>query len=228
MDLEKKLTALDQIYRIYDDFSADLVVACKKGCSLCCTHNVILTTLEGYKIVSCLESNDKSILFKKIRLGLKEGRLQARITTNTLADFCIQGKEVPEEEDASMTDKCPILTDDECPVYPLRPFGCRCFVSKAMCRENGWAEVDPYVLTVNTIFLQYIEHIDAKGASGNLTDVLSFMESQENRERYRQNALKNFSSNLISNRPMKVLMIPPEHRITVRPILSRLQQIKVV
>ena len=227
MDLNSKLALLDRIYEIYDDFSNDIVVACKRGCSRCCTCHVTLTTIEAYKMVSYLEATQKPEFFEKIRIGMGAHRFRPQITTNTLADLCARGEPVPEEMEATSRGKCPLLTDDECPIYPVRPFGCRCFVSKAPCEENGWAQVDPFVLTVNTVFLQYIEHIDAKGTSGNLTDVLGFMESTENREDFRQDVPKPSGSNLIPNHPIPVLMIPPEHRQKVQPIIDRIRQIRV-
>ena len=54
MMLEKKIAALDRIYAAYDRFCAAQDVACKKYCAHCCTSNVTLTTLEGYKIVDHL------------------------------------------------------------------------------------------------------------------------------------------------------------------------------
>jgi len=45
MELEKRLSALDRIYRIYDEFAARLDLACQKKCAHCCTPHVTLTTL---------------------------------------------------------------------------------------------------------------------------------------------------------------------------------------
>ena len=45
MALEKKLGALNRVYKIYDDFSAALDLACKPKCAHCCTTNVTMTTL---------------------------------------------------------------------------------------------------------------------------------------------------------------------------------------
>ncbi len=56
MDLSIRLKILDQLYVIYDEYVGNLDVACRKNCAHCCTCNVILTTLEGYKIVYHFES----------------------------------------------------------------------------------------------------------------------------------------------------------------------------
>ena len=225
MDLNTKLAVLDRIYKIYDDFAGSLDVACKKYCAQCCTRNVTMTTLEGYKIVDYMVSNGKSGLFAKLKTESCKKRFQPKITTNKLADLCIQGKELPSEESDYLWGSCPLLIDDQCPLYPVRPFGCRCFVSKQSCGEKGYADVDSFVITVNNLFLQTIEHIDSLGFFGNLTDVLLFMESEKNRQCYRLNTLKDTNAGLISNLPIKVLLIPPEHRLKIKPILKAIQSI---
>ncbi|MCP4112101.1 MAG: hypothetical protein GY749_42335 [Desulfobacteraceae bacterium] len=219
MDIDTKLAALGRILKIYDDFAGKLDTACKRYCSQCCTRNVTLTTLEGYSIAEHLVSNEKSELFEIIKNESAFKRFKPEITTNRLADYCIQGKDIP-DEDSDSEGSCPFLQDNECPVYQVRPFGCRCFVSYHNCREHGYAYTDPFVLTVNNVFLQYIEHIDASGYSGNLTDVLLFMESQENRRKYKTDILQNPNNGLIQNYPLKVLMIPPEHRQRIRPVIE--------
>ncbi|MFH1580581.1 MAG: hypothetical protein ABIC39_00645 [Pseudomonadota bacterium] len=260
MNLDEKLDLLDRIYKVYDDFARNLDVACKRYCDSCCTRNVTLTTLEGYKIVECLISDGKADLFNSIRKDLHKKRFQPTITTNRLAELSIAGEDIPDERSRYFQEECPILTDRQCPVYKVRPFGCRCFVSKHSCGEKGYAEVDEFILTVNNIFLQYIEHIDLQGCSGNFTDVLLYFEPQkrahsqqlaaelasesENSElpygrrfsaaccgelqsseacrNYREGLLNCAKNNLMSNRSIPALMIPPEHRLKIQPILQAL------
>ncbi len=225
MDVEIRLAVLDRIYAIYDDFAGELDVACRKYCALCCTCNVTLTTLEGYQIAKDLIATGQSHLLEKMQAESGRKRFQPAVTINALAEDCMQGKEPPEETSDPAWGPCPLLKDAECPFYRVRPFGCRCMLSKQNCQETGFAEMDSLVLTVNNVFLQYIEHIDARGFSGNLTDVLAFMASIENRRQYKTNHLPNTPANLITNRPIKVLMIPPEHRPEIKPILNSLNSI---
>ena len=75
-----------------------------------------------------------------------------------------------------------MLTNNLCSVYPVRPFACRCFFSKEDCAENECATIDDFVLAVNNIFLQVIEHVDQDRFTGNLTDILLFLESEQTRE----------------------------------------------
>ena len=227
MDLETKLAVLKQIYSIYDDFAGNLDVACKKYCTQCCTSSVIMTTLEGYLIAENIVKKEQAYLFERVKTAASKKRFQPQITTNRLAELCIKGKDLPEEDYSTSEGNCPFLKDDECPIYSIRPFGCRCLVSNHDCREKGYAEVDSFVLTVNNLFLQFIEHVDAQGFTGNLADVLILMASKENRHSYKMNKLRNPATDLVPNMQIKVLMIPPEHRIKVKPILSALQNIKV-
>lgn len=223
MNLETRLRALKKIYEIYDDFAGEIEVACKKHCDQCCTQRVTLTTLEGYLIAEHMISNGKSDLFRTARAATSISRFQPKVTTNRLADLCASAKDLPEEENNIAGGRCLLLKNHECPVYRVRPFGCRCFISKHDCSEKGYADVDPFVITMNTVFLQHIEHIDAQGFSGNLTDILVFMEIEKNRHAYRAGTLKHPESGCIPNQPMNVLMVPPEHRRNVKPILNALQ-----
>lgn len=222
MNLDQRLNVLNKIYGLYDDFVGSLTVACKKYCAGCCTVNVTMTTLEGYLIARHIVSNGPSDIFLHAQGTLSKNRFKPKTTTNRLAGLCAKGDDPPEEENEHSDESCPLLKDDLCPIYRVRPFGCRCFVSTHDCQKAGYAEVAPFVVTVNTLFLQVIEHIDFMGFSGNFTDVLLFMASMQNRDHYKMNTLKRPGTDLVSNMPASVLMIPPEHRIKVKPILDAL------
>jgi Fe-S-cluster containining protein len=226
MNLNDKLAALDQIYRIYDNFASGLDLACKKYCAHCCTTGVTLTTLEGYKIIHQLESEGNAEWIEKIEQAAQKPHFQLKITTNQLANMCAEGIEPPAEESAGWNHPCPFLTDSQCPIYAVRPYGCRCMVSRHDCGIEGYANIDDFVLSVNTVFLQAIENLDADGCTGNLIDVLRTLVPQENRSHYENNRLKCVNARLISNQPLKVLMIPPEHRTKMEPILQSLREIR--
>lgn len=222
---EDQLTALDQIYQIYDQFSATLDLACKKYCAHCCTADATLTTLEGYKIVVQLISKGESKTIEAIQSATARDRFQPQITTNQLADLCIADIEPPAEEKPQESHPCPFIIDNQCPLYSVRPFGCRCLVSRHDCGEKGYAAIDDFVLSVNTVFLQTIEHVDRGGCTGNMIDVLSTMASEQNREAYEKNLFDCGVVGLISNRPLKALMVPPEHQGKMEPILQQLRRI---
>jgi Fe-S-cluster containining protein len=226
MDLAGKLTALDKLYTLYDQFTASLDLACKKYCSHCCTTSVTLTTIEGYKIIGALALNEKVEWDEKIQRAAAQKHFKPKITTNRLANLCADGIEPPQEE-FSKSKSCPFLTAKQCPIYGVRPFGCRCLVSRHDCGKEGYADMDDFVLSVNTLFLQTIEHLDAAGCSGNLLDVLEVMASGKNRQAYEDHRLECAPAGLIANAPLKVLMIPPQHRTKMEPILNSLQNIRI-
>jgi Fe-S-cluster containining protein len=223
MNLEKKLLVLEGIYEIYDYFAKGLNIACKKYCANCCTRNVTMTTLEGYKIAYFLKLKGKTDLSAKIKDGLNKKRFLPKITINMLADYCLQGKDIPEEDSDERWGECPLVINKECPIYQVRPFGCRCFVSGTNCTENGYAQVDPFVFTVNSLFLQYIEHVDRGGYFGNLTDVLLFTQTEESRKLFEKGILKCEDIWMIPNRQINAYLVPPEHKARIKPILTALQ-----
>jgi hypothetical protein len=225
--LEQKLAALEDIYNIYHEFIDTREIVCKKGCSHCCTAGVTLTTLEGYQIIDKLIQTGDSDAINRIQTAGSGKPYRPQTTTNQLAALYARGDDPPQEDIAAGAAKCFILTVDECPLYDLRPFGCRCLVSRRNCGANGYAEIDDFVLSVNTVFLQTIEHLDCPGCTGNLVDVLQTLSLEENRKAYRKNTLHCTGNALIPNHPLKVLMLPPEHRKHMEPILEKLRQIKL-
>jgi hypothetical protein len=74
--------------------------------------------------------------------------------------------------------------------------------------------------------MQYLEHIDSMGFSGNFTDVMRYLASAQNRQAYQQGQAGKPPPGLLANQPVYVLMVPPEHRQQLQPILSRLNSIR--
>jgi hypothetical protein len=227
MKISVKLNILHRINQIYDDFIKGYDLACDRLCAHCCTRNVTMTTLEGYRIVKYLESSKKTDLLKKIKSGAIKFRYTPIITTNQLAQMGYEGKEIPEEDLGEADENCPVLENDECPIHEARPFGCRCLVSKHICKEKGYAEIDPFVVTVNNIFFQFIEHVDDAGFFGNFTDILLFLEARSAFSDNVKDSTKPPESVLLKNYPLSVLLIPPEHKKQIKTILESLQNIKV-
>lgn len=226
MNLNFKLAVLDQIYDIYNHLVSGQELVCKKGCAHCCSNNVTLTTIEGHKIINQLMSETDTDWKGKIRQAIHQAHFRPQITTNQLAHMCARGIEPPQENQPEQQ-PCPFLSQDQCPLYRVRPFGCRCLVSRHDCGRHGYAEIDDFTLSVNTVMLQTIEHLDADGCSGNLLDVLKVISQKDNRQAYQQGKLNCASSGLIANQPLKVLMIPPQHRTRMEPILQSLRKIRI-
>jgi Fe-S-cluster containining protein len=227
MEIERKLKALDRIYAVYDDFIRTQTTACKMHCHACCTAHVTLTTLEAYKICETLPPGERQGLFNRVRAAADVKRFQPSTTTNALAELCAADGDLPEEPDEAGRGNCPLLAEELCSIYALRPFNCRCFISRTPCSESGFADMDEVLVAVNTLFLQTVEHVDADGCSGNLLDVLDVLASEEKRAHYASGSFHCTENGLIANRPMRVLMVPPEHRQRIDPILQRLRAIRV-
>ena len=221
-DINAKLKILDEIYAIYDRYHTSLSLSCTRGCATCCTRNVTLTTLEGHNILNSLSKNQEEKILKAVFQNRRGKRFLPEITLNGMAQCLIEGKEIP-SEDYPLKDNCPLLDHDLCTIYPVRPFGCRCFISKRNCAETGAADVDPFVVTVNNVFIQFIEHVDADGYTGNLTDTLLFQLDKANKAPSPDP--KAYA--LVKNQPIPMLLIPPEHREKITGILSQLNGIKV-
>ncbi len=224
LNVYRQLAVLDQLYKIYDQFTDSLDIVCEKFCADCCTCNVTMTTLEAYKIISALDLDSSTTMLAKLNRQIKKQRFIPKISTNQLADICLSGDEPPEEEINASWGPCPLLIDDTCPVYDIRPFGCRCMVSKQRCADTGVAEIDEFTITVNHVFLQYIEHIDQNGFSGNLSDVLAHTIFTESADSGSKIALR--QTTMIKNAPISALLIPPAHRKKIEPILTLLRTIE--
>jgi hypothetical protein len=220
MHLKQKLLLLDQVYHLYDQYIRDIDTACRATCCDCCTSNVTLTSLEARCMLNALPEDQWPQVSELLSVYLDTPRFIPTATFNHIADLCASGIEPPEEFIDASCVSCPLLTDRLCHVYDGRPFGCRCLVSTRPCQDTGAAEMSEFTATVNTLFLQVIEHIDQDGFSGNLTDVMAHMMANETR---RSLPLRSIQSHLVSNSPLKTLLIPPEHRVRILPILDQIK-----
>ncbi len=225
MNLKTKLKTLEHIYEVYSGFVDDLDTVCKRYCSVCCTSNVTMTTLEGFRVLEYLDPKGEEVFRGRIQAMACEKRFQPKVTINRIAEMCMNGEDLPDEKKDEKSGTCPFLTENECPVYAVRPFGCRCMVSKQNCKVSGFAEIDDYTLAVNNMFLQVVEHIDSAGCTGNFTDVLICLSSGDKKTMYENEARYDPERTLIPNRAIKVMMIPPEYRERIQPILQALQGI---
>lgn len=225
MRIARRLAALEHLYTVYDRFCRSLGdLACRKFCDACCSCNVALTTLEGLYLIQGLEGRQREACLAALASSGAPAIFRPQYTTNQIAALCRDGREPPEDAVDHDGSRCPLLVDAACTVYRLRPFGCRCMVSRHPCGERGYADVDDWVLTVNTVFLQTIEHIDRPGCFGNLQDVLRVLGSEEGRTAYREGQPPRDAPGLIPNQPAPMLMVPPEHRERIQPILADMQR----
>jgi len=205
---------------VYDGFVGEFDLACEKYCAHCCTANVTMTTLEGYRIISHLEKAGEAHCLETIARQSHPDRFIPRVSINRMADICARDGDPPEEHLDPEAGPFPVLADDDCGL-------CRCMVSARNCGQTGFADMDPFILTVNDVFLQHLEHIDAQGFTGNFADVMQFFNSEENRKNYVTGQLGPAPQGLVANQPVFVLMIPPEHRERIQPLMAQIRSIQV-
>ena len=219
--MARRIRLLEGLYAIHDRFTATIdSLACGLHCDDCCTRNVTMTTLEGTYLLDGLQPDVKQHLMAAVRRQVKLPRYRPAITTNTLARYCIEDREPPEETQPEDIIACPLLADRACPYYRRRPFGCRCFVSRRRCGDHGYADVDDWVLTANTVFLQTIENLDRPGCFGNFSDVLLALADGDTQPKGTQLPRACEAAGLLANQPTTALMIPPEHREKMQPLLE--------
>jgi Fe-S-cluster containining protein len=223
MELTRRIQLLEGLYAIHDRFTAGLdSLACGLHCDDCCTRNVTMTTLEGAYLLDDLPAAKRRRFVAAIRQQASQPRYRPAITTNTLARYCIEDREPPEENQPEALAPCPLLDAQTCPVYERRPFGCRCFVSRKRCGDQGYADVDDWVLTANTVFLQTIEQLDCPGCFGNFSDVLLALEDGKLGPG-QDTAAACQDAGLLANQPTTALMIPPAHMEKIQPLLQAIR-----
>lgn len=220
--IDERLAAYEHVCRVYDDCLERLDLVCEKGCDTCCTVNVTVTSLEAWRIAAYLREQDRPDLMAAIRSALDGKRYHPALTMNAIAGIYSQGVDVPEEVMDPSWGGCPLLTSHTCPIYAVRPFSCRCMVSSGDCRTTGYARADAFTVTINNVMMQYIEHVDQGGFTGNMLDMVVYMADAEISAAYSRGEHPAAPVNGIANAPAPVLLAQPEDRQKLAPILNLL------
>jgi len=207
---ENGFKILETIYALHAKVLEPMDLACRAGCDVCCTRNVSVTSLEADLISNHLKKADRPDLEESLAVAKNLPRFKPLVTTNGLAHLCRRGEEPPEETIDPDWRPCPLLVEHRCSIYAVRPFACRCMVSKSECLKGGQAEIDDYLLALNTVFMQFIEHADADGHTGNLIDMLVPETDGAARD------------NCIPNHPIEMILLPPEHQSRGQEIITKL------
>ncbi len=227
MNLKEKLIKLNELYNLHDKLMKKHDFVCEKTCASCCTVNETITTLEGHAVIKELDSLKISgeIIQQRLDETSRKERLVPKVTINHFAQICIEDGDVPEEENDPAWGVCPLLENNLCMVYEARPLGCRALVSNRRCDSLGYADMPPIVLTINNLFSQIVEHLDSGGLYGNLTDVILGLKSIGGKADCASAGDAKKTIKLIPNRLMPAMMIPPEDRAAIGPILKQLSDI---
>ncbi|MCK9295665.1 MAG: YkgJ family cysteine cluster protein [Desulfobulbaceae bacterium] len=167
-----KIKILEAIFEKYQQWIVNETFHCHRGCSLCCTQNVMVTAVEGQYIYDYIKQENKEAWFAEKLLRPRQAK-SVKLTTNGFARICLGKKEDPLDEKPSQpTGICPFLEENCCTVYAARPFSCRGFASSRDCHDDGSALLSERLLAINTITMQLIEHLGQRENWGNMLDVL--------------------------------------------------------
>jgi Fe-S-cluster containining protein len=159
------------IYDAFERWSAIVPRVCTKGCSTCCTGNVMITALEGERILGFIQREGLEQWFTD-RLLMSGSIMSSIMTTNEYAEACLHGVEADDPDNPGNSAPCPFLEKNCCGIYPVRPFGCRCFASEQPCTSATTAFLPDYYIAASTASMQIIEHLGQNEYWGNMLDVL--------------------------------------------------------
>lgn len=214
------------LYQHFDTYiKKKYPIACQRGCSLCCTQDVILTTLEGYQIVKQITEN-ADILDLNLLATTDSARFRPRYTINDLAEACLNHREPPDEGPGPDLKVCPLLQNNLCPIYDVRPFICRSFLSQQSCQSEEQAEIPSGLASIIAACQQIIEHLDVNGYYGNLADIIHLLNTGNNHRTYIDGNRPD-AKGIAQTKPLPGFLIPPEDAVEVREFLMPLFYSKV-
>jgi Fe-S-cluster containining protein len=205
IDDSNKFKVLAAIYSFYNQFLKGFSLACRPGCHVCCTVNIVATSLEAGHLL-CSSFFDNLDLKKLLYSATARPIYRPSLSTNQIADLCLRQEEIPSDIGKHGEGVCPFLDQEGlCSVYENRPFACRAMSSRETCQYGGEADMEPFLVTVNLAICQIIEHLDKDQVSGNLLDVLSELVNN----RFESPGTVN---GLISNRALPGFLITPDEQ----------------
>lgn len=226
---------LERLYAILERETKGVSLACRDKCPDCCTVNVTATSLEAALIFHLLDPDETVRMLSRLEEAFPEKRYIPKSTMNGFARACMEGVDLPEEENDPDWGACPLLEDGRCTIYRVRPLGCRVMVSEMVCRDAGVAGMPPFFLTLANLLGQTVEQMDRDGFFGNLSDVLAAyaavrrtLESGSGSPLHL--ALDNLGEFdrkgvLLRNQPIPALMVPPEHREQTAPLIREIRSL---
>lgn len=172
-----KRKALLKIYEVYQGWVDNKEFACVRGCSACCTRNVMMTALEGELLLE--QVREKGLQERLTERSSAESGPVCAQTMNEWAEQCISGNNQNKESIQEDPEPCRFLAEDRsCLIYEARPFACRCFASLSPCRQRGAASQPGWLIAVNTAVMQIVEHLGQGGIYGALDNIIPALGSR--------------------------------------------------
>lgn len=219
-----KQKILRSIYDTFEQWSCDLDLSCQKACCSCCTQNVTLTALEAECILDFIVQNGMSSWLAE-KLTSADQHQPPQMTSNDFASACIDGRDIDPGDHYSLS-SCPFLDNNLCRIYPVRPFGCRLFVSTATCTKNQAAQMPDHYFEAATAVNQLIEHLGQKEYWGNMLDVLPALldisKYREIADHIDSTRIIQARLNTLTAKPLPGFLVSKEHSDKVFPLLHKI------
>jgi hypothetical protein len=173
--------ALAALWSALDELAQGQGVACGPDCPACCTDRVQATGLEARVLAAHLRAVGRldllAALVRPAGESVADPAARPAATMNALARLCLAGLEPPPEPaPASAPGVCPLLEGGLCQAYAARPLACRVMLSARRCPPGGWAEQDPWWVSLGAAFFQLVEQASAGEPFGLLGEVLASLE----------------------------------------------------
>ncbi len=217
------------IYEEFETWAQQEKTICKKGCTVCCTQNVTMAAVEGDLIHRHIRENDTMEWFAE-KLQKKGNTQRPEMTTNGFAAACLQGEDV-ESGSYGNASTCPFLENDNCSIYSVRPFSCRCFVSEETCIPGMPAVIPESHLSASTAVMQIIEHLGQGEYWGNMLDVLLALSDLPENRKYNEFLPASLPdqgrTHLVKALPLPGFLLLEEEMETVDPLLQKIFAYKV-
>lgn len=229
---ELKNNILEIIIKKFTQWTAKETFFCHKGCSLCCTRNVMITAVEGRYIYNYILQQKKAkwLADKLLQVTMSQ---KINLTINGFARLCLEKKEINEDDAGWRTEEsCPFLEENCCTIYTVRPFACRSFASTEDCHASDTAQISERLLVINTVTMQLLEHLGQKEYWGNMLDVLvALAGNKENKDvkKYINNdeKIESAINNTLTAEPVPGFLVKPDEAEEVAQYLHTVFSEKV-
>ncbi|HBH29074.1 MAG: YkgJ family cysteine cluster protein [Desulfofustis sp. PB-SRB1] len=168
--MEPAKRAISAIYDIFDTWASRFTPVCGPGCAHCCTSDVYLTEVEARIIIDYIEKQDRRQWLVEL-LSHPLPPVSLHLTTNEFAAACLAGRDI-DPGGGRFDSPCRLLDNDLCPLYEVRPFGCRCLMSTIVHDATQPAAAPSGYYAAATATQQIIEHLSRPGRWGELSRML--------------------------------------------------------
>lgn len=207
--LDEAAAVLAGLWEALEELAGGERAACAPGCHACCTDRVQATGLEARALAAHLRVQGREDLLAALRRPASDPAARPASTMNALARLCLAGREPPAEPaPSSPAGACPLLEGGLCLAYAARPLACRVMLSRRPCPPGGWAEQDPWWVSLGSAFYQLVEQAGAGGPFGLLGEVLAAEEGGP-------------AADLPVCENLPGIPAPPEHQARLGEVLGR-------